>query len=386
MTTPAQLTTPAPLSAPSEERGELAATVRRFFARRCDETWVRTWMEMGAGFDPLPHRELAEQIGVFSLAVPEEYGGAGFGFADLLPVFEEAGRALYGGPLLSTATATAALLAGGDKEACSRWLPGIAEGRTVAALAWLDEGGWEEAAVRSTAHRGPDGWTVSGAKRAVVDGAEADLLLVPARTPGGVRLFAVAADAPGLTRSPLHTIDMTRRQADLALDAVPAEPAGGWEAVERAVEYAALAVAAEASGAARLCLDQAVGYAATRRQFSRPIGSFQAVKHRLADLWTATEAAAVVLRQAAAQVDRTGAPVALDTWHALLACLDAVDACSEGSIRVHGGIGFTWEHPAHLYFRRSRSLQTLLGPRSAHRERLAALAGLPPLPRPEAVR
>ncbi|WP_405943403.1 acyl-CoA/acyl-ACP dehydrogenase [Streptomyces sp. NBC_01020] len=365
---------PYPLSELTDERAELATTVRKLFERHCDEQQVRARMERREGFDPATHRELAEMIGVFALQVPEEYGGAGFGPGDLLPVFEEAGRALYGGPLLSSTTAAAALTAIGDPQVCARLLPDIAAGRTVATLAGMDGAPSPIAAARDAA----GSWTLTGAAEPVLDGADADLLLVPARTGDEVGLFAVATD--GLARTPLQGLDMTRRQAVVMLSGTSAEQVAAGPAAEAALraalDHAALAVAAECLGAARRCLEDAVAYALTRYQFSRPIGGFQAVKHRLASLWARTEAAGVVLRSAVAALDTAGRPEPLDSAHAFIACVDALDGCAEGTIRVHGGIGFTWEHSAHLYFRRARAAQTLLGPLSAHRARVARLAGL----------
>ncbi|MGW6455725.1 acyl-CoA dehydrogenase family protein [Streptomyces sp. NPDC055078] len=369
------------LSARSEERAALAETVRTLLSRRHDEQRVRQWMDVPDGHDADLWRELAGGIGATALVVGEKYGGAGFSHADLLPVFEEAGRALYGGPLLATVIATAALDATGDDEVRARYLPGIAAGTTTATLALLEAGegvpaGWSPDGIRTRAERTTDGWALTGVKTAVIDGCTADLLLVPARTDDGIRLFAVDADAPGPERTPLKAVDLTRKQARISLGATPAVPVGDWSAVSRALDVAALVLAAECLGTARRALDEAVAYARVRHQFSRPIGSFQAVKHRLADMFVAAESAAVVLRQAGEAAERAGAPVPLDTEHALIACAEALDTCARGNQAVHGGISFTWEHPAHLAYRRARNAQTLLGPMNGHRDRLATLAGL----------
>ncbi|MFI6284599.1 acyl-CoA dehydrogenase family protein [Streptomyces sp. NPDC051018] len=369
------------LSALPEERAELASTVRRLMARRHDEARVRYWMEVPDAFDRELWAELAGGIGATALTISEKHGGAGFSYADLLPLSEEAGRALYGGPLLSTLIGTAALDATGDDEVRSRYLPDIAAGTTTATLALLESGdgvpaGWNPDDIRTLAERTPGGWTLKGAKTAVLDGCTADLLLVPARTGDGVRLFAVTASSPGVERAPLKTLDLTRKQARVTFTRTPATPVGDWSAVGRALEYAALVFAAECLGTARRALDEAVAYARVRHQFSRPIGSFQAVKHRLADMLVVAESA-VVLQEAGRALERTGAPVALDTEHALVACAAALDVCAAGNQFVHGGIAFTWEHPAHLSYRRARSAQSLLGPIPGHRARLARLAGLP---------
>lgn len=369
------------LTALAEERAELAANVRRFFARRHDEERVRHWMGVPDQYDRALWADLAGGIGASALVVGEEYGGAGFSYADLLPVFEEAGRALYGGPLLSTAIATAALTACGD-DVRAHHLPAVADGSVTATLALLESGGrlpagWDADEIRTRAEQTDGRWRLTGVKTAVIDGSTADLLLVAARTDEGVRLFAVdCRSAEGVERTPLKTVDLTRKQARIVFASAPAALAGDFTAVRRALDVGALLFAAECLGGARRALDEAVAYAKVRHQFSRPIGSYQAVKHRLADMLLAAESAAVVLREAGAAAERSGAPVALDTLHALIACADALDVCAGGSQAVHGGISFTWEHSAHLVYRRARNAQTLLGPVSRHRERLAELAGL----------
>ncbi|MGW4203859.1 acyl-CoA dehydrogenase family protein [Streptomyces sp. NPDC004726] len=364
------------------ERAELAATVRKLFERRHDESEVRRWMEVPDAFDRGLWRELAGGIGVTALPVGEEDGGAGYGWAELLPVFEESGRALYGGPLLSTAIAVAVIQAAGDDRARRRLLPGIAAGATTATVTPHGPAPAATAALPVRAVRTSDGWRLTGVAPGVLDGATADLVVVAAATDDGPMLLTVSAeDAPGLTRTPLTTLDQTRKQADLGFDSTPATPLGGTAdtagALAAGAGLAALLVAAESLGTARRCLADAVAYARTRYQFSRPIGSFQAVKHRCADMWVAVESAGVVLAEADDGLSATGTPDARDTEHALIACLRALDVCAEGTMRVHGGISFTWEHPAHLSYRRARNAQSLLGPVDGHTARLAALAGVP---------
>ncbi|MCW0190624.1 MAG: acyl-CoA/acyl-ACP dehydrogenase [Rhodococcus sp.] len=363
----------------SVERAELAATMRRFLDQHATEEHARELFASAEGYKRDTWQKLAETIGVPALAVDERYGGAGFTFADLIPVFEESGSALYTGALLgTTALATTALLASGDESACSDMLPGIASGAVTAALAWLEEPlHWDADGISAQID---ENLTLTGVKTHVIDGASADIVLVLAKSSNGIGLYAVDAGARGLTRTTMETVDLTRKQARLRFDGVPARLIGdageGWRLLQDSLDCAALAVAAESIGAARACLDSAVGYAGVRHQFGRPIGSFQAVKHRCADMWVAVESASTVLHDAVAIFEETGAPDPLATEHAYLAAVDALSICAESNIRVHGGIGFTWEHSAHLYYRRARSVQTLLGPLRLHRQRLSQLAGL----------
>ncbi|MFC0450182.1 acyl-CoA dehydrogenase family protein [Rhodococcus jostii] len=385
------MTTITPFTTATDERDELSTAVRRLLALRHDEGAVRNWMEFPDDYDRGLWSELATGMGVTAMLISEEHGGAGFSAADLAPVFEEAGRALYGGPLLSTVLATALLQASGDESACTRYLPAIADGRITATVALREEERAAPSVASSSAHDPiatraelrDGGWFLTGTKTDVIDGCTAELVIVTARNDAGTGLYAVApVEGGGVQRNPLATMDLTRKQARLAFvdaPAVPLGPASGASAaLATALNLGAFVFAAECLGTARTALSQAVDYACSRRQFGRPIGSFQAVKHRLADMWFALETAAVVLDEAVQGIDRDGEPAPLDTEHALLACVEALSVCAQGNISVHGGIGFTWEHPAHLAYRRARSAQTLLGPLQRHRDRLSDLAGLRP--------
>ncbi|WTX00625.1 acyl-CoA/acyl-ACP dehydrogenase [Streptomycetaceae bacterium NBC_01309] len=367
-----------------DEREELRRTVRAFLADHADEAALRRAMESTVGHDPDVWRRFAGELGVTGLAVPEEYGGAG-GIAELGVVCAEAGRVLMAGPFLSTALAGQVLVASGDAEACAAYLPGIAAGETTATVAVAEaDGRWRTAAPTATAQRRDGGWTLSGGKWFVTDGMTADLVLVAASTDEGQQFFAVRTDAPGLTRRPLATLDLTRRQARVDLDAVPArriESPDGAALVSHALDAAATLLAVEQASGARWLLDATTAYARDRVQFGRPIGSFQAVKHKLADVLVAVESA------------HSAAYRALDTWATgdaefpLVASL-AKAYCSEAylhaaheAVQLHGGIGFTWEHPAHLYLKRARSTHELFDPPSVHRARMAELlsgeGGLP---------
>ncbi|MGW0582397.1 acyl-CoA dehydrogenase family protein, partial [Streptomyces sp. NPDC002920] len=231
------------------------------------------------------------------------------------------------------------------------------------------------------AHEGATGWRLTGAKTYVPDGHVADLLLVAARTPSGVSLFAVAADAPGLTRTTLPTLDQTRGQARVEFTGTPARLLGAegtaWPVLERTLATAAVLLAAEQVGGAAAALDGAVEYAKIREQYGRPIGSFQGIKHKCADMLMEIESARSAAYGGLWALDAGDeAEIAVASALARVCCSEAFTRVAADAIQVHGGIGFTWEHPAHLYFKRAKSTETLLGTPSYHRELLAARLGI----------
>ncbi|MFI0483414.1 acyl-CoA dehydrogenase family protein [Actinomadura sp. 9N215] len=353
----------------TEEQRELRQALRRFFAERSPSGEVRRLMETAEGYDPGMWTLMAEQLGLQGLAIPAEHGGAGYGMRELAVVFEEMGRAVVCAPFLATVTAAAALEAG---DGGHDLLPGVADGSTIATLAVAeDDGRWDPGAVRTVFEDG----VLRGGKRFVLDGHVADLVLVAARDGDGVGLFAVTGEA-GLVREPVPTLDQTRKLARVGLDGVAARRVGGAEAVARALDVAAVALAAEQLGGAQKALDMTVEYAKVRHQFGRPIGSFQAVKHRCADMFVLVESARSAVLNAAAVAD--GNPDGLPAAAALAKayCSDAFFHTAGEAIQLHGGIGFTWEHDAHLYFKRAQGSRQLFGAPDRHRERLAAMAGL----------
>jgi len=371
----------------AQEREALRDTVRTMLERTSSEAEVRRLMETETGYDPAVWKQAAEGLGLTGLAIPEEYGGSGFGPLELAVVFEEMGRALYGGPFLSTVgLAASALLASGDDAAKKEWLPGIAAGTTTATLALTEESSaWTADAVTTTATRDGNAARLSGVKWYVLEGHTADLVLVVARDGNGVGLFAVTADADGLTREAMSTMDATRKMARLTFDNVAAQPVGaqteGWRIVEQALRQGAVMLAAENVGGAQRCLDMAADYARERIQFGRPIGSFQAVKHRLANLLIEVEqaksASYFAAREAAALAAGEGGddlPLAASLAKAYTG--DAYFHVAADNIQIHGGIGFTWEHPAHLYFKRAKTNQLLLGSSSYHRALVADAVGI----------
>jgi alkylation response protein AidB-like acyl-CoA dehydrogenase len=292
------------------------------------------------------------------------------------------GAALFGAPYFSTvALAANALLSGGDEAAKKDLLPGIASGETIATLAFTEDSGrWDLEAVTLGASRQGAQWTLDGHKMFVVDGATADLLLVAGRTGNGVSLFAVRGDAPGMTRTSLATMDQTRKQARIEFSDTPAslvgEDGGAQPVLEKTLDLAAVALAAEQVGGAQRCLDMAVEYAKARIQFGRPIGSFQAIKHKCADMLLEVESAKSAAYYAgwAAAEDSDELPVVASLAKSY--CSEAYFHAAAENIQIHGGIGFTWEHDAHLYFKRAKSSELMLGDPSYHRELLAQRIGI----------
>ena len=366
----------------SEEQEELRKSVRRFLEDKSSSAEVRRLMETTEGYDTSVWDQMANQLGLQGLAIPEEHGGSGYSYVELVVIFEEMGRALLPAPYFSTvALAANALLASGDDAAKKEFLPGIASGETIATLALTEANGrWDEGGVTLEAAKGGDGYTLTGEKMFVIDGHTAGLILVAARSGGGVSLFAVDGAASGLTREPLSTMDQTRKQAKLVFANTPARligtDGGAWPVLSKTLDLAAVALAAEQVGGAQKVLEMAVQYAKDRVQFGRPIGSFQAIKHKCADMLLEVESAKSAAYYAgwAAAEDNDELPVVASLAKAY--CSDAYFHAAAENIQIHGGIGFTWEHDAHLYFKRAKSSELILGDPTYHRELLAQRIGI----------
>jgi alkylation response protein AidB-like acyl-CoA dehydrogenase len=369
----------------SAEQEELRASVRRFLADRAPLSRVRALMD-GGETDWAVWEQAGTQLGLQGLAIPENYGGAGFSFAEQAVVLEEFGAALYGGPYLASAVlAATALLASPDEGARRGLLPDIASGQTVATLAFTEDGGsWDPAAIRLSAVKDGPGvngaWQLDGHKSFVLDGATAGLILVVATTDAGLSLFAVEGDAAGLGRAALPALDQTRQLARLEFAGVTGRligsPGDGAAALDRALDVAAVALAAEQLGGAQRALDMAVEYAKVRRQFDRPIGSFQAIKHRCADLLLEVESLRSAVGYAAAAVAEDSAEIPVLASLVKAYASETYFHVAAENIQIHGGIGFTWEHDAHLYFKRAKASELFLGDGAYHRERLANRIGL----------
>jgi alkylation response protein AidB-like acyl-CoA dehydrogenase len=358
------------------EQEELAGIVRRLLASASTPSDVRRQLGSARGYDERLWDRLARELGIQGLVIPEQYGGGGFSFADLAVVLEEAGRALLPAPLLSTAVlAVTVLLASGDDQAASRLLPGIAQGHLTATVTGTHGGARDPL----TAAGGGTTWTVSGSADFVLDGEAADIVLVAADAPAGPTMFAIDR-CDQVTRSRREVLDGTRRQALLTFAAAPAvpvgEPGAAPDIMTAALNAGLAGLAAEQAGVARHALDATLAYVRDRRQFGRPIGSFQAVKHRLADLLVAVEAARAASAYATACVSDGLADQEVAVLTASVACSQASRLAVAEYLQLHGGIGFTWEHPAHLYLRRACASEVLFGTPAAHRARLADLLGL----------
>jgi len=357
---------------------ELRGTLRRFLAARAPMAQVRRVIETGQGYDPGTWAMMSDQLGLTGLPFPEELGGAGASWQELAVVLEELGRALLPSPYLATVVlAGTAISASGDLVARKALLPGIAAGQTTAAVAILeDDGHWDADRIRLWAVRTRDGYRLDGHKTFVLDGHTADLVIVAARTERGVSLFAVDGDGPGLRRTALRTLDQTRPQARLEFAGVPGRlvgaEAGAEPVVAKTFDLALVAVAAEALGGAERCLEMSLAYAKERIAFGRPIGAFQAIKHKLADLYLELEFARSAVEQATLAAARDSQDLPLLASLAAAHCAQTYALIATENIHIHGGIGFTWEHDAHLFFKRATSTQSLFGDATFHRERIAA--------------
>lgn len=348
----------------TEEQAELAAMVRDLLNKRSDTAAVRKAVQQPKGYDENLWSVLCEQVGAAALSIPEEYGGAGFTLFETCVVLEQLGAALTPSPLLGSAVLSAqALLLSGDADACADLLPGIAAGETVASLVWASpDGTWstDTAPVEATTTDGS--WALTGSGAFVLDGADADLLLVVAHTSTGLGLYAVDPASDGVRRTTVATMDQTLRLATVDLDGAPGSRVGvDGNFLPTLRDVAASAVAAMQVGAAERCLDMTVRYAQERVQFGRPIGSFQAIKHRLADMLVQVETARSTAWAAAWSASQRDPELAERAALAKAWCSEALTHVAAETVQLHGGIAITWEHDAHLYFKRAHALSQLFG-------------------------
>ena len=365
----------------TEEQEELRATARAFLAEHSTPTHVRAAMESELGHDPSVWKRVGAELGWTAVAIPEAYGGLGLSWVEVAALSERMGEALFCGPWLATVgLAAPALLAAGDEAQRTRLLGAIAGEGARAALAASGSTRWR---------RERDAYVLDGVERGVVDGHCADWVVVAARAAGardaaGVSLFAVPSGSAGLERVALPTVDRTRRLAELRLAGVrvPAEQRLGAEggaapALARAQALGAVALAAESVGVAQRALEMAVAYAKERVQFGRPIGSFQAIKHKCADMMVKCESARSAVYWAACVAAEPDAPdLELAASAAKAAASDAAFFCAGGALQIFGGVGFTFEYDVHLWFKRARANAALLGDAAHHREQVAARIGL----------
>ena len=360
----------------------LRRSAREFLAKECSPKVVRRLMESEDGFDAALWKKVAD-LRWTALGIPEEYGGVGT-FLDLVVVLEEAGRALLPGPFFSTmGLAVPAIIEAGSEAQKKKALSDIAAGTARATLAFTEPSGrWDAESIRLTARQSGGGWRLDGVKLFVPDAAAADYTVVVARTRGeteeGVTLFLVEGRPKGMTVKPLETLDMTRRWSEvrfegveLAADTVMGTPDKAWPHLKRALEWATAALCAEMVGGVQKVLETSTEYAKTRHQFGKPIGIYQAVSHKIADMLVMSESGRSATYYAAWTVDADAPDRALASSMAKAYVSDAYRKVAGDGIQVHGGIGFTWEHDMHLYFKRAKSSEVTLGDATYHRELVA---------------
>ncbi len=362
----------------SDEQTMLATTVREFLDAKGDLDRVREMSVTDAAIDRDLWAGLAE-MGLIGLHIPEEYGGAGFGMPELAVVFEELGSMVAPVPLLSSVLASTAILKAGTDDQKREALPGIAAGEVIATLAVYESAHDGDAHTeRTTLAVDGEGFVLNGIKRYVTDAPNAALFVVTAGTDDGTVLVLVDAQDSGVIVTPTPSLDPTRPLGEVQFENVNVDAnavmSGGDAAVRAALDVGAVALAQEQVGGAQRCLEMSVEYAKTRFQFGRAIGSFQAVKHMCADMLVAVEHSKSVAWHAARTLDdpeesKVSVPLARSV------CSDAYLLCAGDNIQIHGGIGFTWEHDAHLYFKRAKSTSLLLGSVGSYRDRLADAMG-----------
>lgn len=363
----------------SDEQTMLSDTLREFLAATTTLDAAREASLTETAIDGEVWEGLRD-MGLIGLHVPEEYGGAGYSFAEMAIVFEELGRRVVPVPLLSTVMTTEAILASGSDAQKAALLPSIVSGARIASLAVFEDA-HDLDSVETLAEPVGEGWRLAGTKRYVIDAPNADQFIVSARTPDGVGLFVVDGRAEGLSVTPTPALDATRPLGEVMLDGATVQAdayLGGApcaHAVASALDLGVVAVAQEQVGGSQRCLEMSVEYANDRYQFGRAIGSFQAVKHMCADMLVSVEQAKSVAWHAARSIEdpdetRIAVPLAMSV------CSDAYMKAAGDTIQIFGGIGFTWEHDAHLYFKRAKSASLLLGSVDSYRDRLADAIGL----------
>ena len=366
----------------SEEQEMLRRSAREFLAKECPPKLVRRLMEGGDAYDPDLWKKIAA-LGWTALGIPEEYGGVG-SFLDLVVVLEEAGRALLPGPFFATmGLAVPAILEAGSEDHKKAALTAIAHGSARGTLALTEPSGrWDATGITLTAQPVAGGWRLDGVKLFVPDAEAADYIVVAARTRAegedGISLFLVEGRPKGMTVTQLQTLDMTRRWSEVRFDAVElaadtlmGPPHKAWPGLKRALEWSTAALCAEMVGGVQKVLEASTDYAKSRHQFGKPIGIYQAVSHKLADMLVLSESGRSATYYAAWAVDADAPDRSLASSMAKAYVSDAYRKVAGDGIQVHGGIGFTWEHDMHLYFKRAKASEVTLGDATYHRELVA---------------
>ena len=371
----------------SDDQEALQRAAREFLARECSPALVRETAKVADGIPRGLYAKMAE-LGWTGLIVPEAQGGLGLGTLELALVLEELGRVVAPGPFLGTQLVIAALLRGGSAAQRKKWLPRLIAGEASGALAYLEESDRHDpAGITARARPARGGLRLDGGKLFVPGVPGADLLLVAARTQAGtgargVSLFLVEAGAPGVRVRPLETIDLTRRIGEVELrgatverDALIGKAGDGWALLARLLDLAAVGIAADSLGGAQRALEMAVEYAKVREQFGRKIGSFQALKHMAAEMVADVEPARSLVWYAAYAHDHRPREAARAAAMAKARLGEVYSATVNRAVQIHGGIGFTWEHDLHLWFKRACWNEVAYGNPAFHRERLATIDG-----------
>lgn len=365
----------------NEEQEEFRRSIRRFLEDRSPMSEVRRLMETQEGFDNGVWNQMANQLGLTGVAIPEEFGGLGFGQVELGIVFEEMGRALLCAPYFSTVALGAnILLASDDDEACSTYLPLVCSGEARLALgASESESDWSTDTISTAATEGPEA-LITGTKPYVIDGLTATHFLLLARSDEAISLYMVDGSEPSISRAAQVSLDLTRKLATVSFDKTPGRRVGGAGSgvsyYETMLAKAVVSLASEQVGGAQRVLEMAVDYAKMRVQFGRPIGSFQAIKHKCADMLVEIESAKSAAYYGSWAVDNEPGELPTVAYLAKAFCSEAYFHAAAENIQIHGGIGFTWEHDAHLYFKRAKSSELLFGSPAFFREKLAESIGL----------
>ena len=376
----------------SEEQEMLRSSVKEFLEQECPVTYTRQMMDNDTGYSEEKWKKMAE-LGWQGLIFPEEYGGSGLNMVDMVVVLEEMGKTVLPGPFFSTVILGGlGILLGGSKAQKKHYLPGIAAGTTKATLAQVEESGrWDAPGITMAAAKDGNDFVLSGIKLFAHDAHVSDVMIVVARTSGkgekGITLFLVDTKAPGVSVALLKTMDQTRKLCEVKFDkvkvgrdAVLGSVGKGWDLLERLVDRAKVALCAEMCGGAQKVLDMSVEYAKVREQFGRPIGSFQAIQHKCANMLVQTESAKSATYYAAWAVANDVPEGHLAACMAKAYCSDAYRFVSGEGIQIHGGIGFTWEHDMHLFFKRAKGSEVTFGDATWNRELVAQLV----LDQPEA--
>jgi alkylation response protein AidB-like acyl-CoA dehydrogenase len=367
----------------SEEQEMLRSSARDFLAKEAPMTYVRKMMEDEVGFTGDLWKKMAD-LGWMGLILPEQYGGSGLDFVDLIVVLEEMGRVVLPGPFFSTVVLGGVALLEGGSELKQALLPKLASGDLKVTLAQLEPSGrWDADGIQLAAKADGGGFVLTGTKLFVPDAHVADEMVVAARTPDskgrdGISLFLVDARAAGITTTQLKTMDQTRKLAEVVLkdvrvpaDRVLGKVGGGWALLDRIVDRGKVGLCAEMCGGAQRVLEMSVDYAKVREQFGKPIGSFQAIQHKCANMLVEVESSKSVTYYAAWAVANDVAEAPLAAAMAKAYCSDAYRHVSGEGIQIHGGIGFTWEHDMHIYFKRAKSSEVTFGDATWNRELVA---------------